>query len=87
MQKVDNSLLMTHRVTAHHGHVFFGQDNGCANEHAQLCELYCAIQSVMWNSYHFPDNLFCSFHLCSSALTNGTFSVATETSTLVISSS
>ena len=61
-------LLHRHSVTVPHVMSFLGKVNFCANDHSQLQQWCCVIESDMLNVYHSPGHLLSSFHFLVSAL-------------------
>ena len=68
---------------------FLGKANVCANDHSQMQRLCHVIQSDRWTVYHSPTDLFslCPLFLFSFMSTGTVISFATESSSLVISTS
>ena len=88
IQQLAHPLLQMQPVTVHQVISSLGKTTFCANGHAQLCQLCHVIQSDMLDVCHSSAHLFCSFHFPSSTKSAlETVSVATESSSHVISSS
>ena len=82
IEQLGHSLLQIQPVSPS-GLVFLGETNFCTNRYSQLCQLCGVILSDILNVYHSLAPLFC---LSSSVSTSENASVATVSSSLVISS-
>ena len=62
IQQLAYSFLQTQPITVCQCTSFLGKAKISASGHAQLCQLFCFIQSDMLNVYHSLAHLICSFY-------------------------